>query len=420
MAEVFLYIVESGLQDSDTHFATGTFTFLQVCRHWNEVAISFPRLWSWWVAGAVKAWPLFRSRSKDTPLSLICRSQLPVSARNILTDPAIPSRVRRLDFSGASEQLTQFLSVFDSSPSNVSSIHLKISPYDNHEPNEQLARFLSSPFPKLSHLDLENFLPIPSSPIFTTSRLTSLKLSLPLGKNNPFTLSQFSQILQQHPSIRELDLNRAAIPLPGPERTASTPFILPQLVSLRLDGRETAISGFLDLIGMSSPLHDVIVRFGSGTRVATVTALARIMKEILAAYYKCEGLNHPRKASRLTISYNSEKRYLVFHSRSHPTPTSNPKSNLKLQFHGIDELARDKMVKEMFPFFPLDDVREFAIEGLFFDVDGHRGMFQKLKDLSHLRLERQYIWPVLRALSFGNNGMFDMVAKITSRSPPHT
>ena len=196
LAEVFLHIIESGLRDGDARFAADTFNFLLVCRRWNEVAVGFPHLWGWWVPGAVEAWPLFRSRSKNTPLPLTWKFQLSASARDILMDPEIPRRVRQLNFSGTSEQLTQFFGAFDSSPaSNVSFIRLKVSPYDDREPKEHLARFLSSSFPKLSQLDLKNFLPAYSSPIFTTSNLASLKLSLPDGKKNPFILSQFSQFL---------------------------------------------------------------------------------------------------------------------------------------------------------------------------------------------------------------------------------
>ncbi|KAF9786325.1 hypothetical protein BJ322DRAFT_781363 [Thelephora terrestris] len=55
LGEAFLHLVESGLRDDGTRFATGTFSFLQVCRRWNEVAVSLPQIWGWWVASAVKA-----------------------------------------------------------------------------------------------------------------------------------------------------------------------------------------------------------------------------------------------------------------------------------------------------------------------------------------------------------------------------
>jgi hypothetical protein len=186
LSEVFLHLVESGLQGGDTYFSPGTFNFLRVCKRWNEVAVGFPRLWSLWVAGAAKAWPLFKSRSKDNPLSLTWRPQLPDSARDIFTDPAIPRRARRLDFSGYNEELVDILSAFDlSRPSKVSSIRLQIQLSDRwnyREPvREEFAHLLSLPFPKLTKLNIGNFLPKSSSPIFTTSNLTSLKLFLAYG-----------------------------------------------------------------------------------------------------------------------------------------------------------------------------------------------------------------------------------------------
>jgi hypothetical protein len=419
LAEVFLRIVESGLQGGNTRFAAGTFAFLQVCRRWNEIAVSSPRLWGQWVAGAVKAWPLFNTRSKDTPLSLTWRSHVPISMRDVLMDPAIPRRIRRLDFRGTSEELGHFLGAFDSSPpSNASSIRLQIPPHDDREPREHLTRFLSSPFPKLSHLNLRNFLPNPSSSIFTTSSLTSLKLYLSDKKRNRYTTSQFSQILRQHPNLRELDLNRGAIPLPGPSG-ASIPFTLPWLVSLRLYGTEAAILGFIDLIGMSSPLHDVDICFGSNPDL-TVPALVGAVKTVLAAYYGCQGSSYPRKVNRLAISYNSEKSSILFNTRSHSTPTLDLKSNLKLQFDGTDALLEDVVVEETFPLFPLNDVHEFIAEGLTIyglHGQGYRGMFQKMKHLSYLRLHKLDILPVLGALSSYDQGLFKIATETVSIHP---
>ena len=69
LSDALLYVVVSGIQHRNTSFALGTFCFLRVCRRWNEVAVTSPLLWVWWVPGAVKAWPLFNSRSKGAPYS---------------------------------------------------------------------------------------------------------------------------------------------------------------------------------------------------------------------------------------------------------------------------------------------------------------------------------------------------------------
>ena len=71
LSGVFLYIVESGLQDDDALATrTSTFNLLQACRCRDEVAVRSPQLWAQWAAGVVKVWPLFKSRLKDASLSL--------------------------------------------------------------------------------------------------------------------------------------------------------------------------------------------------------------------------------------------------------------------------------------------------------------------------------------------------------------
>ena len=398
LSEVFLYLVESGLQGGNTAFAPGTFSFLRVCKRWNEVGVGCPRLWSLWVAGAVEAWPLFKSRSKDAPLSLTWRPRLPDSARDILMDPAIPERTHRLDFSGTSDQLVHFLGIFDSNPpSNASSIRLQISRYDDREPREKNSRLLSSPFPKLSKLNIGNFLPSPSSLIFTTSSLTSLKLYLPSGENGRHSLAQFSQILQRHPTLRELNLNSGAIPLPGTSGTL-VPLVLPQLTDLRLRGKVGDIIGFIDLTGMSSPLHDVVIHLDYVPRF-TVPALASVMGKIVAAYYDSQGLDYPRKIDSLAISAPSSGLHLTLDARS----WSAPASNFKLQFAWVHQLGYVSRVEETFCRLPAGNIQELTVEGLPLT----RKMLEKMKRLSHLRIctqDPQDTGRAMDALSLGNQG----------------
>lgn len=396
LAEVFLDVAESSLEDGNTRFAAGTFSFLQVCKHWNEVAVNTPRLWRWWVADAAEAWPLFNSRSEGISLLLTWRSEVPESARDILMDPTVSKRIQQLDFTGTSKQLARALDVFDSAPpSNTSSIRLHVFPYNYNKVSQLPGCFLSSPFPKLSKLDLAGFLPDPSSPIFTTSNLTSLKLFVFCRRGDGYTLSQLSQILQSHPNLREIGLDRGAIPLPVPSQPPPVPFVLPQLVDLRLYGPELPVLGFIDLIGMSSPLHNVVVRFGR-----TRDPLASAAKKVLVAYYGCPGLEQPRKVDRLTISHDPMNNHLTFNTQSDSAPTS----NLELKFNEIDEDIRDTMVEEAFPLFPLNDIQEFAASGLDLHGDFYRGMFQGMKSLSHLRLCNLSISPVLDGLSSISQG----------------
>ena len=399
LSEVFLHVVQSSLQGGDTYFARGTFDFRLVSKRWNEVAVGYPRLWSLWVAGAVKAWPLFNSRSKDGPLTLTWRPHLPASTRDILMGPAIPRRTRGLDFSGTVDQLTHFLGVFDSNPPlNVSFIRLQVKPYDEREPQGRFAHLLSLPLPKLSTLNIGNFLPNPSSPIFTTSKLTSLKLFLPYEKKGRYTLVEFSNILQQHPTLEVLDLNHGAIPLPGAPGI-STSVVLPRLVVLRLHGTNGSILGLLDLIDVSSPLHNVVIRFCYAPNF-TVPDITRTTEKILVAYYNCQGLDHPREVHTLAISFQPNRSLLTYNARSLSTHTS----NLELQFKLASGLVLGNVAEETFTFFPPGDIRELTIGGLVLT----RKMLLKMGNLAHLRLSHQrahLLWTAFGALSLRDQGV---------------
>ena len=377
------------------------------------MAVGFPHLWGWWAAGAFKAWPLFKSRSKNTPLSLTWEPQLSSSVREILVDPTIPGRVRQFGFNGTSSQLAHFLRAFDSSPpSNVSSIRLQISPHDDREPRKRLTRLLSSSYPKLSQLHLEGFLPEYTSPIFSTSSLTSLTLSFPdRGTGDQYTIPQFSRILQQDPNLQELDLSSSAMPLPEPSN-ASDPLILPRLATLRLYGTEAAISGFIDIIGVSSPLHNVAIRFERDPE-PTIGALVDSAEKILKAYYGHRGLDY-RKINRPDISYSSEESYTVFDIRSHSVPTPDLKSDLEIRFDESNILARDKLMDGAFHILLLDDVQEFAAEGLVIYRGEYRQIFGKMKDCLHLRLDNLDIHPVLEALSPSYYGTFGVLTEAMS------
>ena len=176
-----------------------------------------------------------------------------------MTDTDTPKRIRQLDFSDRPEQLEYFLGALNSSSISVTS-SIRLRSTQSIDPGEYLTRFLSLSFPKLSNLDIENFLPDSSSPIFTTSNLSSLKLRSPYDILPHYTLAQVSQVLHRHSDLRELDFEIGAAPLiESPD--APVPFPLPQLVNLRLYATETAIARLIDLVRMSSPLHNVTIHF---------------------------------------------------------------------------------------------------------------------------------------------------------------
>jgi hypothetical protein len=234
-----------------------------------------------------------------------------------------------------------------------------------------------------------------------------LKIFIPYGKSY-YTSVQFSRILQQHPNLRELELVFNAIPLPGPTGTSPVSFTLPQLTSLGLYGTDVAVVEFLEFIGMSSPLHDVVLRFSRPPFFAPPD-LVDTVKRVLAAYYECPGLNHPRKVNHLTISHNSDKHRITLNTRSHLAAPANLRSNLKLQLNGIS--APVAAMKKAFPLFPLNDVRGLALEGSVFYEDECCWMFREIENLSYLRLDDLDLWSALNGLTSGDRGMYQPAAK---------
>ena len=396
LSEVFLYIVESSLRDDGLGFAWGAFKFRQVCERWNEVAIEFPKLWVWWMSGASKVWDLFNARSKGAPISLTWRlrcAEAPVY-NAIMEDPTIPDRIRTLDFAGTNDQLEDLLSAFSSSrSSNASSIRLHVIQYNGRGPQKHTTAFLSLPFPKLSKLDINNSLPDSSSLIFTTSNLVSLRLGIPYGDKSCYTRSQFSKILQRHPNLQELHLWQGGMPQVEPLEPL-IPVVLPRLVDLKLYGTEAVIAGFMDLISTSSPLHNVIIDFGSASTTAA-PALADAVRKFLALYYECQGLDYPRMADRLTVSLDSGPRgLLVINTASHSTSASHPSSDLELRFGGADKI----LAGEICLLFPLDQVVEFSAIGLHLLRPRYREIYGKMESLLHLRLDKMDPGPVMGAL----------------------
>ena len=396
LSNVFLHLVESGLEchfDGDASFASWTFNFLQVCRHWNEVAIGFPQLWVRWVVDAVEAWPLFNARSKNTPIFLTWRSELPESTRDVLADTETPRRIRQLDFHGTRAQLEHILGALGPGSTSTTSL-IRVALSDWGQNGEHLIHFLSSPFPKLSHLDIRNFLPDSSSSIFTTSNLTSLKLDHFYNHKCRYTRSQFSQILQRHPNLQKLDLGKGAMP-PVEGSRPPVQVILPRLVDLRLHGMEAVVVEFLGLVSMSSPLHNVIILLDY-VYTPRISALAKTAETILVPYYKCQGLEYPRDVDHLAIS-RFVGRSLEFSAggRSTPAPHLTPSLTLKFQFW-----IREALVPRVIRRFPLKGVREFTAMELDLSVDNWRGIFREMSGLLDLRLNSLSIEPVLDALDF--------------------
>ena len=77
------------------------------------------------------------------------------------------------------------------------------------------------------------------------------------------------------------------------------------------------------------------------------------------------------------------------------------------------------MVEAGVPLFPSNGVREFSVKGITIFGNWYGGVFQKMGNLSCLRLDRVFIGPALDALSPGSLGLFDIFAG-TTLIHPHT
>ena len=401
---MFLYVVETGLRKEDTAFAAGTFAFLRVCKRWNEIAVGFPQLWVWLISGALKAWDLFKSRSKDAPLFLTWRSRLLDFVPSILINTEIPSRIRQLDFNGTREELEHILGAFHPrSTSATSSIRLQCLRSNNHK-GEYLTRFFFFSFPKLSKLDIGTSLPDSTSSILTTSNLTSLKLNPPINDSHRYTRSQFLQVLQQHPNLKQLDLSAGGLSL-AENSGELVPVLLPCLVDLRFCGGDEVIEGFIDLVSMSSPLHNVIIDF-QPNHGPVVAAHVNTAKKLLTVYYGCKELEHPRKATHLIASSCMSGSELKVDAKSHSASASDPIYNLRLQFHGVGTALAQKII----PLFPLKHVREYDISQLDLSTDDCRRTLRRMDGLLCLRLGNMDTGPVLNALDLIDEGVHREVA----------
>ena len=392
--------------DDDSYFGIGTFSFRQVCKHWNEVAIGSPQLWVWWVPGATEAWPLFYERSGVAPISLFWRhSRYP----DIPKDDTFPKRIRLLDLHGENQHFEHLLNSFDSiPPSNASIIRLKITPYHEKNSEDHLVRFFSLSFPKLSGLNIWNFLPNPSSPIFMTSNLTSLRLSFPFSDASRYTLAQFSKILQKHPNLQQLDLEDGAMPRIEPSEVPVSS-VLSQLIELKLCGMVECVSGLIDLIGMSSSLLDVVLRFRH-PRHQIVPPLIDPVKKILKAYYGCTEPDHHRKAVHLTVEkrFGQDRAPLVFVVKSSEpcvAPAPSLQSSLRLELWGAQE------VFEFFDLFSLQNVTTFSANRLSIPSSQYCTILRKMECLTHLSLAAVDVDGVLAAIDHRYQGVLEINTK---------
>ena len=151
---------------------------------------------------------------------------------------------------------------------------------------------------------------------------------------------------------------------------------------------------------MSSPLYNVVLHFHRPHDPNAPTILNAV-KEILAVYYECEGLDYPCKVNSLAISSRPQGYYnsLSFIVRSPSAPVSTPQSNLKLKFKGKNELFK------LFSLLPLDGVQDFTAKELELSSGGYYRLFRRMKNLPRLQLVALDIGPALEAMRSRNQGV---------------
>lgn len=205
------------------------------------------------------------------------------------------------------------------------------------------------------------------------------------------------------------------MPLVG-KSGVSIPVVLPRLVDLRLDGVDTVIAGFMDLVSMSSPLHNVVIRFRGRTYGDSTRASA--IKKIITLYYEYLVLEYPRKLDHLTISPNLFEDVLVFDARSYSTPTFHPMYNLQLRLPGTHHALTLRTI----PLFPLKNIREFTAAKLDLDSRNWREVLQEVEGLLHLQLDGLGQPELaLGALGFDDGGVCgETIRIILDRSHPHS
>ena len=185
------------------------------------------------------------------------------------------------------------------------------------------------------------------------------------------------------------------MPLANPPE-APVPCAFLRLVDLTLRGTAECISGFLNLIDMSSPLYNVVLRFRHPFS-QPVMALVDAMRKPLMAYYTCAEQDRPCNAGDLTVESRGWGRRvpLVFDyktAKSRSAPASTPPPTLRLEFWGIDDPFY------LFRLFPSRSVQTFTVNGLFFSSKRYCAVLQKMECLVHLHLSALDVEQALPAI----------------------
>ena len=180
---------------------------------------------------------------------------------------------------------------------------------------------------------------------------------------------------------------------------APAPPALSWLVDLTLCGTAGRISGFLNLIDMSSPLYNVVLR-SRAIPNQTFATLVDAMRKPLAAYYRCGKQDRPRNAGHLMVESRrwGERVSLIIDYKSAKSSSalaSAPLPTLRLE---LQEFWAKDDYSQLFYLFPLKSVQTFTADGLFFSSKQYCMVLQKMDCLLHLHLAELDFEQVLPAM----------------------
>lgn len=230
-----------------------SYNFLLVCRHWYEVALRTPELWSFW-GNNLADWEARCLRSSvNIPLDLVLDGlsymfgSLGDSQRMALEDRAARDTIRRVHLqSDMHELLTSIISPLLSLYGGLRTNSLESLILGCEPPGMPLdVSFLArSCLPKLRHLELSGCM-IPSWDHLTSQTTLLTTLDLYPDETSPVpTMSQLLLMLAHNPHLQKLELNRRAVP-DDDDDGKSCRVLLRHLKELKLEGGIGPVFGLL-------------------------------------------------------------------------------------------------------------------------------------------------------------------------------
>ncbi|TCD64493.1 hypothetical protein EIP91_004021 [Steccherinum ochraceum] len=274
LAEIMWFTVPKGSDDGAQRGSLAVLPLSHVSRHWRDVAMSYPRLWSYIAMRCVAV--------KEARESLLDRAKsYPLTLHVSWTDIRSP-RQRQMIRSGWTELLRHPLQV------QTLTLHPGLNDYDGVVPYILKRLCASSPNLDLRYLDLDiEYSYRKELPVFAFPNLTDLKLSI-AGDSSIQSTLWLVKTLQALPELQKLTLIGAFLPsVVSSTDDQHEPISLPHLTNLLVVGRMSHLKWILERI-VIPPSADVEVsclsQYGKKWRdhPAVAAILARLLSSRMA------------------------------------------------------------------------------------------------------------------------------------------